>query len=120
MYHNCFIKAVDEEEITIEIDGVELVCFCNVGTTHVAGDKVKCELSLYDDYSVCECDDEECRLERVGKTYSYKIYGILDVDNRIFKSDIDFEIDDDSIYDISYLDGKMFGLLVQRIDIEIL
>ena len=120
MIYDCIIKSVDEEEITIDIDGNELVCFCNVGTDHLAGDRIKCALSLYDDYSICENIEKECKIVRKGNSYSYEIYGALDADKRIMRSVIDFELEEEDIYDIAYLDKEMFGLLVQRIDIEII
>lgn len=117
MSYYCRIKKIDNEEITINIDGFEITCFCNVGCNYKVGDKVVCELTFYDDIKISETDKSK-RIERIGESYSYRIVGELDVDEMIIKSNIDFYVEEADIWNLSYLDNKNVEVLVQRIDIE--
>lgn len=73
---------------------------------------------LYDDLEISEIDFNKTAMERMGDSFSYSLYGILDVDNSILKSAIDFAIDREELYDYGYLHGKMVRIDVGRIDID--
>ena len=116
MKYKCVINQIDDEEITIDINGNEIVCFCNSGCNYNIGDSATCELTLYDDLTIEETNKSE-GIQRLNSSYSYKIVGVLDVDNQMIKSCIDFALDDEDIWDVAYLDSKMVEVEVTRIDI---
>ena len=115
----CTIKKIDNEEITIDIKGIEIICFCNSGCNHNIGDEIVRELTFYDDLQIEETNKIES-VNRIGFTYSYKIIGILDVDNKVINSCIDFHIDESDIWNVAYLDKKKVAVIVTRIDIELI
>ena len=117
MIYECEIKGVDEEEVIIEIDGIEIVCFCNSGCNYSIGYHTTCELDLFGDLLIEE-SQEHVFLERKANTYSYNVVGVLDVENKLLRSCIDFSINESAIWDFSYLDNKMVRVMVSRINID--
>ena len=117
MRYYCKIKKIDNEEITIDIQGYEIICFCNIGCDYNVGDKVICELTFYDDIVIKETNESK-KIERIIPLYSYRIIGVLDVDKQLIKSLIDFSLEESDIWNVSYLDKKMVEVSVPRIDIE--
>lgn len=120
MIYSCEIKTIDEEEVTIEIGGVEIVCFCNAGIDDNEVDRnVKCELLLYDEQEITEAKTEEIvGFYRINKSYAYKIVGVLDFDRRILESIIKISLDELDIEDYGYLDGRKVSVIVSRIDVD--
>ena len=119
MKYHCIIIKVEEEEITVRINNVELVCFCGQSTTYSPGDKAEIELYLYDNPKIdIDTLNEENSIIRLGMTYSYQITGILDAENKRIRSVIDFPIDDSIAWDFFYLNGTRIKLLVHRIDLS--
>lgn len=117
MRYYCKIRKIEDEEITIDIEGHEIVCFCNIGCDYNVGDKVSCELTFYDDVEIKETNESK-KIERMLPSYSYRIIGCLDVEKQLIKSIIEFSVDESELWDISYLDNKMVEVIVTRIDIE--
>lgn len=117
MRYYCEIKEIDNEEVIIDIKDYEIVCFCNIGCDYNIGDRVICELTLYDDLLVKKSNESE-RIERINSSYSYIIIGVLDVDKKMIKSHISFSIDESIIWNVAYLDKKMVEVVVPRIDIN--
>ena len=72
---------------------------------------------LCDDLNITPCDDK-VGLERKHKSFEYSLWGILDIQNGVLKSVIDFEIDENEIFDYGYLDGKYVKIDVLRLDFE--
>ena len=116
MKYECTIKNHNEEEVTVEVGGIEIVCFCNSGCIFSVGDQTTCELTLFDDLLI-EATDEQAIIERKPGSYSYNIVGLLDVDNKLLNSIIDFSIDESYIWEAQYWDKKMVKVSVSRIDI---
>ncbi len=113
------IIAVDDDcdEITIKIGNTYIVGFVNSGITKKIGDEVEIEITLFDDLDIYKSDWNKISIERLGDSFSYSLYGILDVDNSILKSTIDFVINKEELYDYGYLDGEFVRVDVVRIDI---
>lgn len=118
MKYECIIVYTDEDEITINIDDVYITGFANSGVLKKEGDKAFVELILYDDIEICTSDISEAKIERDGNTFSYSLYGILDIDKCMLLSLINFKIDKNELFDYGLLDGKMVRLDVMRIDIQ--
>jgi len=116
MNYKCIILNVDEEEVVIKIKDISIYCFCNIGTLLSKGDKATVNLDLYD-IQITEINDK-IGIYRKGNTYAYDIIGILDINNSILKSCINFPIDREELYDYGYLDGKVIKASVLRINVE--
>lgn len=117
MKYDCVIKKIEEEEVIVVIKGLELACFCNTGTVLNEGDETVCELSFYGDYEFDRYYGEKSIL-RNADTYSYTIAGVLDVDQKVLGSVIDFSLEESDLWDVGYLDGQMVFITVDRIDID--
>ena len=118
MKYNCVITNVNEEEVTVKIGDIEITGFVNFGTLKRIGKKAVVDIGLYDDLKICESDKNENIIVRKGNTFEYSLYGILDLGNSTLKSEIDFEIDVEELFDYGYLDGKRVKIDTVRIDFE--
>lgn len=118
MKYNCKIISVDEEEVTVQIDNVCITGFVNCGVDKKIGQETTVAISFYDDLNITPCDDDKVGLERKPKTFQYSIWGILDIQNGILKSIINFEIDEDELFAYGYLDEKYVKIDVLRFDFE--
>lgn len=117
MKYNCTIIDIDDDEITIKIGTASITGFCNNGILKQKGDTAEVEISLYDDLEINQCDDHNKDIVRKGNSFSYSLYGILDIDKSILKSEIDIEIDPEELFDYGYLDGKRVKIDTVRIDL---
>lgn len=120
MMYNCIIENSDDEEITIKIDNVYITGFANSGISKEVGEKAVVDILLYDDLEICESDHGENCIVRKENSFAYSLYGILDIDNSLLKSEIDFEIDAEELFDCGYLDGKKVKIDTRRIDFAFL
>lgn len=118
MKYNCTIVDIDDEEITVKIGDVYITGFANSGVLKEIGDDAIVDILLYDDIEISASDAKENHIVRKGNSFAYSLYGILDVDNLMLKSEIDFEIDIEEIFECGYLDGKRVKADVVRIDME--
>jgi len=117
MKYNCVIKEIeDDEEVTIQIGGVTITGFVNMGISIPIDEEVEVEIELYDDIEIEEVNIYEKSILSKG-TYSYSIFGILDVDNGIISSILDFTIDRECLYEYGFLDGKYVEVKVGRLDL---
>ena len=101
MKYDCTIVNINDEEITIKI-----------------GDETMVDILLYDDLEISESNKSENCIKRKGNSFAYSLYGILDIDNSMLKSEIDFEIAPEELFDYGYLDGKEVKIDTIRIDFE--
>ena len=62
-------------------------------------------------------EDNKMSIERLGKSFKYSIWGVLDIENAVLKSLIDFEIDQEELYNYGHLDGKYVRMDVLRLDL---
>lgn len=118
MKYNCTIIDIDDDEITIKIGKVSITGFCNNGILKQKGDTAEVEISLYDDLEIRQCDDHDKDIVRKGNSFSYALYGILDIDKSILKSGIDIEIAPEELFDYGYLDGQRVKIDTIRIDLD--
>lgn len=123
MKYNALIKATDsniEEEIKIEINGVELTGFVdsfpygiNIGSYY----PVEIGITVFDDLDLKEIDQPVKEIEQIGESFGYFIRGELDGDR--LNSVITFQ-DDEWFQEYSYLVGKYVEIMVDRISIGFL
>ncbi len=116
MKYNCEIINIDEDEVTIRIRDVCITGFVNCGVEKKIGQEAIVEILLYDDLEIMQCDEKKLSIERKAQTFEYSLFGILDIAKGILKSVINFEIDEEELYNFGYLDGKQVKLDVLRID----
>lgn len=118
MKYNCTIVNSNEEEITIKIGDVYITGFANSGILKNVGEETVVDILLYDDLEICESDKSENCIVRKKNSFAYSLYGVLDIDNLILKSEIDFEIDEQELFDCGHLDGKKVKIDTIRIDLD--
>ena len=109
-----------EEEVTLDLNGLELTCFASICPNRVFEGKrylVSFELMIVDEYLVEESADPTPSLERIGNGFSYWISGKLD--GAIINSVVQFE-DEILLLDYGYLNNKNIRMKVDRIDVEFL
>jgi len=116
MKYKCEIINIDEDEVTIRIRDVCITGFVNCGVEKKIGQEAIVEILLYDDLEIMQCDEKKLSIERKAQTFEYSLFGTLDIAKGILKSAINFEIDEEELYNFGYLDGKQVKLDVLRID----
>ena len=108
MKYNCVIKDIeDDEEVTIKIGNVIITGFVNMGISIPIDTETEVEIE--------ETHIHEKTILSKG-TYSYSIFGVLDIDNSIISSTLDFSIDRECLYEYGFLDGKYVEVKVSRLD----
>lgn len=118
MNYECVIQDVVDDEVTIKIRDTIIVCYANCGCEKNVGDICNVTIDIYDDIQICESNNERFEIIRQGNSLSYYICGVLDVENHMIRSLIDFDIDDNMLMYIGYLDNKYVRVNVVRLDIE--
>lgn len=118
MKYNCIIVDINDEEITIKIGDAHITGFSNSGVSKEIGDEAMVDILLYDDLEISESNKSEVCIERKENSFAYSLYGRLDIDNSMLKSEIDFEISPEELFDYGYLDGKEVKVDTIRIDLE--
>jgi hypothetical protein len=123
MIYSAKVERIDEdieEEVTLVIDGLKLVCFAGVCPYPIEEGKaypVSLHLVVFDDYMITEVNIDESSLKRIGQGFSYIVTGRLSEDT--LNAGIAFQ-DQVFLSDYGYLDGKMVSVKVDRIDAEFL
>ncbi len=82
------------------------------------GQEAIVEILLYDDLEITQSDEKKLSIERKNQTFEYSLFGILDITRGILKSVINFEIDEEELYNYGYLDGKQVKVDALRIDLD--
>lgn len=109
-----------EEEILVEIDGIDIFCFSifhtpemKIGESYPA----EIELTVFDELEMIEIDQPVKELSKIGETFSYTIRGLLK--NGILDAGIKFELDSEDLIDYQNLDGKYVEISgIDRINID--
>lgn len=111
-----------EEEIIVNIDGQELICFMPYGIEKDinVGDKCSAdiEVEFYDDIELEIMQEKIKKIECIGKTFSHYIYGKVDIDKCVIKSSIEIKLDKDDLIEYGYCDNKYVKLKVDRFNLE--
>lgn len=118
MKYNCKILSIIDEEVTVQIDDARITGFVNCGIDKKIGHETMVGIVLYDDLNITPCDEDKVGIEKRDNSFQYSIWGVLDIENGILKSIIDFEIDEDELFDYGYLDGRHVKIDVIRFDFE--
>ena len=118
MKYKCTILDINDEDITIKIGNAHITGFSNSGVSKEIGEETMVDILLYDDLEISGSNKCENCIERKGNSFAYSLYGILDIDHSVLKSEIDFEIDVEELFDYGYLDGKKVKIDTIRIDFD--
>lgn len=116
MKYPCKIVGIDDEEVTVEIEKNYITGFVNCGTKIGIGEKAIVDIELYGDLEITQCNEYKPYIERKAKTFQYTLWGILDIDNAMLHSTINFDISIEELFNYGYLDGKAVKVDVLRID----
>ncbi len=117
MEYKCTIEQVIDDEVIIKINEYSITGFCF--PFEMKGTKeATVKISLFDITNMKSTHEKVPNVTKEGKSLSYKLYGVLDVDNCRLKSIIDFDINKWDIFDYSFLDGKNVCVEVTRLDFE--
>ena len=119
MKYNCTIVEIEDDVVTVSIDDIELTGFFNAGITNETFDEINIKIELYGDLKIEVETRHEKELVKCGDSLAYSISGILDIDNSVLHSLLDFKIDPNILYNHGYLDGKFVRVEVQRLDFEV-
>lgn len=112
-------EIVEELEIVLDISGNIIKGLDVHGTLKKEGDECYVEMNFFDDITISESSATHPNIiSRSGFEYSF--VGILDIENQVVKSLLDIRIEEEELYEIGYLDGKMVEVGVKRIDFVIL
>lgn len=116
MTYSCkILKIIEDLEVIISISDCILRGHDVYGTLLNAGDLCTVELDFFDDIEIKECIEEKPSI--IYKTgFEYRFTGRLDFNNRIIKSLIDIQLEQEDLFDYAYLDGKMVTADIKRID----
>lgn len=114
------ISLLNEEHITLLIDGYTIECFVNscpyslkIGNTY----DVELTINLLDSYEIERSAPTNIWLEKTIKGYGYILYGTLE--NDIFHTFMDFN-DEDIHYEHPELNDQFIKLEANRIDVNFL
>lgn len=124
MIYKALVKGIDphiEEEVILEIEGVELTGFSSVYPYEIEVGKkypVLVGFTILDELVIRENKEETKDLERIGLGYQYYIRGILQEDS--IDAGIVLTDEDEYFSEYPYLIGEHVEIKVDRIRIEFL
>jgi hypothetical protein len=109
-----------EEEVTLRIGDVSIVCFTGYSPYQVEKGKVypvSLNLAFFNDFELIESDDLQPSLRKIGDGFAYVVTGLLCDD--VIDAGVKFQ-DETFLSDYGYLTGKMVSVKADRIDVEFL
>lgn len=114
------IVDTEDEIVTLKCNGILLKGFSNVGTTVEIGTTILTEIILWGDIHMELASFHQKSLQNLSPGLAYYIWGKLDVENKVISSVLDFEIDDNTLANFSYLDQKDVRLSIERFELSII
>ncbi|MEC1606562.1 hypothetical protein [Bacillus halotolerans] len=124
MIYKAHVKGLDphiEEEVILEIDGIEFTGFSSVCPYEIEVGKkypVLGGFTILDELVIRESIEKTIELERIGLGYQYYIRGVLQEDS--IDAGIVLTDEDEYFYEYPHLIGKNVEMKVDRISIEFL
>lgn len=124
MVYTALVKRLDsqiEEEVTIEIEGIEFTGFSFICPYKIELEKsypVSIWFTILDELMIREIQEEKKEIERIGLGYEYYIRGLLHEDT--IDAGIVFTDEDEYFSDYPELVDKNVEIRVDRISIEFL
>ncbi|MCY8233451.1 hypothetical protein [Priestia endophytica] len=124
MRYMALVKKLDpiiEEEVTLQVEGVEFTGFSFICPYQIEEGKVYPVLigfTILDELVINEIEDKEKGLKRINSGYEYCIRGTLNEDS--IDAGIVLSDEDEYFLDYPELQGKNVEIKVDRISIEFL
>ena len=124
MVYTGLVKRLDpqiEEEVTIEIEGIEFTGFAFICPYKIESGKsypVSVGFTILDELMIREIQGEKKEIERIGLGYEYYIRGLLHEDT--IDAGIVFTDEDEYLSEHPELTDKNIEMRVDRISIEFL
>ncbi|MFJ7744620.1 hypothetical protein [Peribacillus sp. NPDC097295] len=124
MEYTALVKRLDpqiEEEVTIEIEGIEFTGFAFICPYKIEVGKsypVSIGFTILNELIIREIQGEKKEIERIGLGYEYYIRGLLHEDK--VDAVLDFTDDDEYFSEYPELIDKYIEIKVDRISIEFL
>ncbi|MDR4228442.1 hypothetical protein [Bacillus mojavensis] len=124
MIYKALVKGIDphiEEEVILEIEGVEFTGFSSVYPYEIEVGKkypVLVGFTILDELVIRENKEETKDLERIGLGYQYYIRGVLQEDS--IDAGIVLTDEDEYFSEYPYLIGEHVEIKVDRISVEFL
>ncbi|MGY0691931.1 hypothetical protein ACW2QC_03960 [Virgibacillus sp. FSP13] len=124
MVYTALIKRLDpqiEEEVTIEIEGIEFTGFAFICPYKIEAGKsypVSIGFTILNELMIREIQGEKKEIERIGLGYDYYIRGLLHEDT--IDAGVIFTDEDEYFSDYPELMNKYIEIKVDRISIEFL
>ncbi len=123
MIYSALVKDINQEiegEVTLQVNGFEMVCFSNMPPAMDAIGTVRpIELMpmVFGEYEVKEISALSTpAVERIGDSFSYLVSGKLSA-GKVDAGVVSFE-DDMLNSEFGYLDGKMITWKIERLDVD--
>ena len=126
MIYSAMVKKTNpdiEEEILIQVAGIELTCFVTNWKQDIEIGKkynVNIGITVLDNLIMKEEKMIFANFRQIKDTFAYNIYGKFNFESHIIDAGllIEFDKDEVDLFDYSYLDGKNVELSVDRISVE--
>lgn len=121
MIYDIYVKKIDksiDEETTIIVNGIKIVCFYMGKINIKVGKKYKADFELInlDDFNVKDNVAKEKFLKRNGNTFGYIVAGQVTKNDTI---DVGIKMKSDYLGEYEYLIGKYIEISVDRIVLNI-
>lgn len=118
------MSPIIEEEVTLEIDGIDIVAFANVCPFElIVGEvyRIELDVTILDEFIIRQVDLEEYEIHQEENSFAYTLQGKLDIDEGTLDTGgITFEIDSEFLMDYGYLHGQYVQIRVDRITVDFL
>ncbi|MGX7150186.1 hypothetical protein [Enterococcus ureasiticus] len=112
-----------EEEVRIEIEGIELLCFVEEYKCPIEIGKlydIELDIVIFDDLEIEKSDLKIKELVQQGDSFSYYIHGIFYPADQIIDAGIDIDLENEDFSDFWYLEKQFVKMRVDRINVNIL
>lgn len=112
-----------EEELTIEINGVKILCFVEeyqcpikIGESYL----VDLDIVIFDELELEKSTVETRKMLQVDNSFAYWIIGIFNPSQESIDSGLQLSLHDEDFSDFWYLENQYVKLKVDRINLSIL
>ncbi|GAB6085906.1 hypothetical protein [Alkaliphilus crotonatoxidans] len=127
MEYNAIVKGFNEhveEEVIVEIGGVEITGFMPFGISFQPEEKQEYLVSLgfvvLDDIEMQKIEQLDMGFYRIDNSFAYFIRGYFDFDKRTINAGLIVELEEEMVDGLAYFDGCYVQIRVDRINIDFL
>ena len=125
MIYRVWVKEINpdiEEEILIQVNNIELICFVTNWNMNVkVGQFYDADIgvTVLDSLNIEKQADQITCFKQINGSFAYSICGKFDYNSHSIDAGIviEFDLDEVDLFDYSYLDGKYVSIKVDRISL---